>query len=357
MIRKSAGFSLVEIMVGLTVGLLGILVIFQMFTISEANKRTTTSGGDAIQNGAIALYSIERDARMAGFGFNDPNFIGCNVDAYDAGPPPPAAPLPRDFNFTLAPLLIAQGGDNDALGNGQDSDSITLMYGNSGDVIMGYELITIAGANDPYEIGSQFGFTQANGELYVIAQPGIDCTLGQIVSTGLNGGSFLIQHGTGSYIDENGVAQPVRYNKTGGLGNAYTNAAKLFKLGALPQHVTYSVADGSLISTALIQNTTEIVADGIVNLQAQYGIDTGTDGIIDAWQPALGATPPARVIALQLALVVRVSQRNPACNVTQIAPAWTGGTFDLSADPDWQCFRYKVFQTTVPLRSMIWRPV
>jgi type IV pilus assembly protein PilW len=36
-------------------------------------------------------------------------------------------------------------------------------------------------------------------------------------------------------------------------------------------------------------------------------------------------------------------------------PAWSGGTFDLSADPNWQCYRYRVFETTVPLRNWIWK--
>ncbi|HAC90547.1 MAG TPA: hypothetical protein DCF63_07915, partial [Planctomycetaceae bacterium] len=193
--KNVKGFSLVEIMVGMTVGLIGMVVIFQVFSVSEANKRSTTSGGDAMQNGALALYNIERDVRMAGFGFNDPDFIGCNVDAHDNG---------RDFNFTLAPLIIVQG----AVEN-KDPDTISVMYGNSGDVMVGYELITIAGPNDPYEIGSQFGFNQANGELMIVSEAGRDCTLAQSVSTGLNGGSFLIQHGTGSYVDRDGGAQPV----------------------------------------------------------------------------------------------------------------------------------------------------
>jgi len=44
---KSKGFSLVEIMVGLTIGMFGILIMMQVFAIAEETKRTTTSGGDA----------------------------------------------------------------------------------------------------------------------------------------------------------------------------------------------------------------------------------------------------------------------------------------------------------------------
>jgi len=349
--RHARGFSLVEIMVGMTVGLLGMIVIFQVFSVSEANKRSTTSSGDSTQNGAIALFNIERDARMAGFGFNERAFIGCNVDARDNNDGG------RDFNFTLAPMLITQGADNDANGVGQDPDRVTIMHGNSGDLMLGYDLISTAGPNDDYEIPSQFGFTQANGELFVLAQTGIDCTLGQIVSTLLSGGSFVIKHGTGSYVDQNGDFQSVRYNKTGGLGNTYTNAARLFKLGSSPTHAQYSIVNNNLSSFNIFTNTTEVVADAIVNLQALYGIDTGVDGIVDVWQPALGANPAANVVALRVGLVARISERQPACNVTTVQPSWMGGDFDLSADPDWQCFRYRVFQTTVPLRSMIWRPL
>ncbi|MGB8856654.1 MAG: prepilin-type N-terminal cleavage/methylation domain-containing protein, partial [Burkholderiales bacterium] len=57
---KQSGFSLVEVMVGLLIGLLGTIVIFQVFSISEGQKRTTTSGNDANQSGVFALYTLER---------------------------------------------------------------------------------------------------------------------------------------------------------------------------------------------------------------------------------------------------------------------------------------------------------
>ena len=172
----------------------------------------------------------------------------------------------------------------------------------------------------------------------------------------MSGGSFLVQHASGSYVDASGVAQPVVYNKNTGLGNSYTNAAKLFKLGSQPRNVQYSIVNNALSSYAIIQNTAETVADGIVNMQALYGIDAGSDGIVDAWQPTLGAAVLSQVVAVRLALVARVGKREAGCTATTAAPSWMGGTFNLSADPDWQCYRYKVFQTTVPLRSMIWRP-
>lgn len=64
----ASGFSLVEVLVGVVIGLIGILVMFQLLTVSQAQRRTTTSGGDAQQSGMISLYLLERDLRQAGYG-------------------------------------------------------------------------------------------------------------------------------------------------------------------------------------------------------------------------------------------------------------------------------------------------
>jgi len=49
------------------------------------------------------------------------------------------------------------------------------------------------------------------------------------------------------------------------------------------------------------------------------------------------------------------------CSTTTSAPSWSGGTISVNKNPDgtananWQCYRYKTFETTVPLRNMIGR--
>jgi len=75
---------MVELMVAMLIGLIGMIIIFQVFEVSEGIKRTTTSGGDAHRNGAIALYVMEHDLRNAGMGFNDVSYAGCKIVAYDS---------------------------------------------------------------------------------------------------------------------------------------------------------------------------------------------------------------------------------------------------------------------------------
>jgi len=99
---RASGFSLVEIMVAMVIGLIGILVIFQVFSVSESYRRTATGGGDAQQAGAVALYVLEHEMRQAGWGFNSQNAIGCNVQAYDKTQGVLAA-------YTLVPLRPRPG--------------------------------------------------------------------------------------------------------------------------------------------------------------------------------------------------------------------------------------------------------
>ena len=65
---SQAGFSLVELMVGLVIGLLATLAIMQVFGAFEEQKRSTSGTADAQTNGSVALYNLQRDVRLAGFG-------------------------------------------------------------------------------------------------------------------------------------------------------------------------------------------------------------------------------------------------------------------------------------------------
>lgn len=105
-IKANAGFSLVDVMVGMVIALLGVIIIFQVFSVSEGIKRTTTSGGDALQNGASALFALERSLKEAGYGI----FSSTNL-----------APLPADPAGT-APVTIVPGAAANL------SDSIVMNY-------------------------------------------------------------------------------------------------------------------------------------------------------------------------------------------------------------------------------------
>lgn len=383
--RRQGGFTLVELMVGMLIGLVATVVMFQVFAVSEGQKRTTTYAGDAQQNASASLFTVERDARMAGYGLNYFPLLGCAIRGW-------YEPGGAAFTLTLAPVVITNG----AAGA---PDAITFMFGSS-DMFMAPAKITqsMPSPSATFKVDNRFGFNE--GDLVIAAEGGKDCTLAQVSGVpGTPGNSDNVIHNSGNYTDPDGNNRATEYNKPSGLGVAYgawnpvTNSGgRLYNIGSLPTVVTYQVqttaqfASPTLTVTNALTpgaaNATQIISDGIVQLQAQYGYDGNGDGRIDPasasvatiaygntdqWGDSMpaGTVPGAewqKVIAVRLAVVARSGtpeKPNPTtgvCDTTTAAPTWqrAGRTIDLSANANWQCYRYRLFEVVVPLRNMMW---
>jgi type IV pilus assembly protein PilW len=371
--RRLAGFSVVELMVAVMIGIIASIVIFQVYGVFESQKRTTTSAGDAQQNGLAALLYLERDARMAGYGINGyVPLLGCTVNAYDANGA-------RSFTFPLAAVQIAKGASTSA------PDAITYVYGSSSQRVYQSKLTQANTSGQTFnKIDSSFGHFV--GDLIILGQAGQPCTMRQVTAVP-------------STFDEVDHAAGARYNNTGGppVYTAWDNTAQsgglIFNLGSTlagnPQPVvaTYSVANSQLSYWNQIQASAgSAIVEGIVHLRAQYGLDANGDGFIQSseWQdgcttasqlPVGAGTPPAciapaasdwaKILAIRIAVVARSAQPerpDPAtgnCTTTTTSPTWTGGTLDLNltAVPDNKCYRYRVFETSVAVRNSIWKPL
>ena len=96
---------------------------------------------------------------------------------------------------------------------------------------------------------------------------------------------------------------------------------------------------------------------GVVSIRAQYGRDTNADGYVDVYDNTAPASA-TDVVAVQLAVVARSGQLEK----TAVSPAtlvlWNGGTTAnggaITLNAAAQLYRYKVYQTTIPLRNVLW---
>ncbi|MGZ8993793.1 MAG: PilW family protein [Burkholderiaceae bacterium] len=353
-INNSRGMSLVEVLISMVISLVVTLAAYQTFAASEGYRRAATGGGDATFSGSIGMYAMQRDLRMAGYGINTAAVLGCTVLAYDEGVAPS-----RQFNFTLAPVVITQG----AAGA---PDTIEVSYSSTDAVPVPVRLTqALPSAASVYHVDNGFGIVA--GQLLIVAEPGLDCTLQQATNTPSlenPGQRDRLHHSSGNYTGPFGTQVAARYNKPGGLGPNYSLAGVVYAIGQAPVLSRYYIQNENLVvDPVLLGNVAQPVAAGIVQLQAQYGRDMDADGVIDVWTEAAPANPVewAGLIAVRLALVARsaVGERADAdgnCAVTTVAPTWAGGNLDLSARADWRCFRYRVFESTISLRNMIWRP-
>ncbi len=391
----SRGFSMVELMVAMVISLIGVIIIFQVFETSEGVRRTATSGGDAQQNGAVALYFMERDLRNAGMGINDTIYAGCNMIGSDSDRTTPNFP-PLGNPMILAPAFITAGA------NAKTPDQLTVFYGSQ--IQIGNSTTLVANMilpTSPLAVQSRFAFRP--GDLLLLLEPGSgkNCVFMEVTSLPATP-SNQVNHDPGAY----GASFAARFNPAAGMGVTYggantANVTRVFNLGNLhddvnfpaSQNVTrpvynlYSVAANNALtaSNAFVISSgvpavpaVNSVADNIVHMRADYGVDDGVnngsvtyntvyaanDGIVDRY---ISATPNwSQVIAVRVAVVARSAlAEKPAaggatCDTTTVPPTWSGDTggarsFDLSADANWKCYRYRVFETTVPLRNWIWK--
>ena len=368
------GFSLVEIMVGMVIGLLGIIIITQIFALAEGQKRTTTSGADAQTNGNIALYTIERDVRQAGYGLNL-SALGCNTRTsingfmatnMEQGPY-------ANGTIVLAPVIIVDGGTNaagDAL-----PDTLRTLYSTN---LMSSLPQTLQASHAQAATQGQIGstFNMANLDMVVFFETGKDCALAQV--SGAPPSATTFNHNPGLNPDWNNSAI---FPAAG-----YGTGANVFELGtmAFRRYFIDQVNNNLRIHEVTSNGSTGVVnaitsAGEIVNLQAQYGKDSGAhaghvagDNIVDTWDTVTpGLVPPSgagtnaqwqQIIAVRIAILARSGQYEKpdpvlGCTATTTAPTWTGGTMAVPPYPNAglpSCYRYKAFETVVPVRNVIW---
>jgi type IV pilus assembly protein PilW len=385
--HKAGGFSLVELMVSVVIGMLALLFATRLLTGSEQNRQSAMGGSDSMQNGMLALFSISGDAGQAGFGLNSTLAIGCNTKFSDKGGGYTLATASRNATAIqpLAPVVIEP--------NAGGADKVTFYSGTS---VAGTPALRVLVS---YASGSRidvdripYGFDEHDVILVVPEPAGGDCALAEL--------SEDPNHGPGAQYLVVGETNGSRFN-TGDLGASFTgSASRVFNLGPAKalSFRTWSVADGFLrLSATNIGSSAaaSAVADNIVSLKAQYGFDTRVG---DAFQPGAGLQVKKwssamidadgdavtggpgdwqRIAAVRLAVVAR--SKNPerpaagkACSATPDADQPVA--FDAKAPAsvaavpvtvnvavagdsvDWHCYRYRVFETIVPFRNASWRP-
>jgi type IV pilus assembly protein PilW len=387
--HTAGGFSLVELMVSVVIGMLALLFALRLLTGSEQNRQSAMGGSDSMQNGMLALFSISGDAGQAGYGINDPIVAGCDTVFSDASKGKfTMASASRGVATIqpLAPVVI----ESQATG----PDKVTFYSGTSALGAATMRVLTsYASGTRVYVDRIPYGFSQGDAILVAPVQVGGKCAVAQLSESPAD-----LPPPPGQQYVVIGQGNAYRFN-SGGLGATFGGgAARIFNLGpgrALSFH-TWSVSDAYLRLSATDNGsdaTAAPVADNIVSLKAQYGFDTRVGSafdpsagmqltkwsstMIDADGDGVAGSPYdwQRIAAVRLAVVARSKNperaaKNAACSATAdkpvafaaAAPAGVAATpvsidVAVTGDPvDWHCYRYRVFETVVPFRNASWRP-
>lgn len=351
------GFSLIELMISVVIGLLGVMVIFQVLSVWDSRKRTATAGSDAQIAGNIGMFNLERDLRLAGYGFGSvpDNVIGCDVQAWNANS--------VASNFAFLPVQITQGaGATTGTGEGGAPDTITVLYGNSNFFVDTQRFTFSTGTSKRSQ--SRTGIMR--GDLLVIsdnpATAGTaNCALIEVTDDS-DTDRLTFSHTQTIYQSASGPTRASRFNAAAGTSFAFVTG-RLFNLGPSPARNVWQIRDGSALAytNTIMATPMQDVGEGIVDLQAQYGV-----GSPMTWT-ASAPTNWGQVQAIRVAILSRSQKFEPTA-ITRDAPTYFGGSLSFnmknvfgasSSDVpnhalNWRNYRYRVYEKVIPLRNVIW---
>jgi type IV pilus assembly protein PilW len=339
------GFSLVELMVAMAIGGIAVVIIMQIFLAAEKNKRTTMGGDDVLTSGTVAFTQLQSALRQSGQGLSSPLLLGCSITGLPSG----------KTVTTLAPVVINHSSTEIASGD-TNTDTLRVMYGSGNGSPEGDFITSVDGANmAKLTMSAPTAFAKDD---YVIAtnqtRPAT-CAL------------------TLSRVKAAPVGAVVEL--TSAL--ASTSFDTLFNLGPNPRFLAFAVRSGRLTQCNVFTSDCSAaaswteVSDGVVSMRAQYALDTNTpmDGRFDVFNQGAISTQCdiAKVLAVRMALVIRNAEAEKSDQPTTAQPTWagssgtnvhaitlTGPTGDTDA---WKRYRYRVLESTAPLRNITWQGV
>ena len=325
------GFTLIEIMVAMTIGLVISALVVTIFSASSRTYKAADTVGALQETGRVAMETIDRDVQMAGF-------RGCNSNNVESsGPLVNVITLPNAYVNDL------------------------------GTPIQGYEY-TGPGWTPalPGVIAGAAPAPAAGSDVLVVRVPvGTPATLsGAMVSAtsdvplfsaaGFNAGDnvFIANCDQTAAFRVTGIAGTSLRHIVGPNSNA--SLGKVFDVDALVMRFethAYYVAPSSRnpateTSLWMMINAgapVEVVED-VQGLQIQYGEDTDADYVANVFRKANNVVDFTQVVALQVNLLLRGTRSNEAQQITNYV--FNGQTV-APADG----YTRRVYTATIQLRN------
>lgn len=344
-----AGFSLVELLVSLVLGVLLVTAAVNVLLGNLQTFRTTESSSRMQENGRFIIEQLRRDIRHAGYygcryllvnenprgtGALDPGLIRNTLN-----PAPPAAPA-YTFDFTLPVIGYERlsGAWSPALPTNtlitspleDDRFDILVVSGmrSAGVLVDDHPPSTPPGQNS-LQVSSGHGLEV--GDIVMVS----DCTsaaIFQITSTA----SDNIAHTTGSGTPG---------NHTDALGRSFSDA-EVHELDRAAFYVTNDAVTGR---PSLFRNDRELVPD-VEGFRVFFGIDNTLNRRVDEYVPASGVTNWANVLAVRVELLLSSGEAD-GFTERPVSLPFAGGTF-IPADAD-DSRLYQVYSVTVGLRNRL----
>jgi type IV pilus assembly protein PilW len=343
--QKAHGFSLIELMVSIVIGMILIAGVLSIFVSSKVTYTSNEKTGRLQENGRVALDFLSHDLRSAGYqgcarnmeytpAINTPaallwSFVfplqGYESDG--AGGYSPAAPaLP-----TLSPAPIP------------DSDVI-VVHMPVRDTRMTRVQTPMATSSDVITVLNTTPAPAAVGQVMMIT----DCKYYSVFQVR----TYTPGTPNGTIGHAAGGTNPG--NATGNIGTAYRAGARVVALQTVIYYLANDPATGEpgLYRQTGATQPAELLIDGVQALQVAYGEDTTGDRIADGYTSATGVTNWYDVVSVTLSMLVRSEESgtNVDGNTYTLLDASLGGQ---TLGPYSDRRQRMVFTTTIALRNRV----
>jgi type IV pilus assembly protein PilW len=332
--RRECGITLVDVVVALVLALFTIVVVSQSFVVIQTIRRSVSAAADAHGTAVFALQTLAIAAENAGAG------IAQAASAFDS------CPVSADIATTLRPvsLVITDGGRADR------PDTLAVRQSFSTRALPArFVAAAVAGnsflveAVDGFEIGDRVIASSRTGQ----------CAIADVTAVTPGGPSSTR------------IRWPIsRRHRSLNLGTAAA--------GRRPDDVT------TLRKTDLANgDAPNPLLSNVANLKFQYGIYSDGDGLLDTWvaADAAGGWSAANVLAAPRTMLDRIKALRIGIIARTEYPDRTQTRgfhwvlFDCERDDKTTCpgrlegtiaaataggYRYRVLETVVPLRNLLW---
>jgi type IV pilus assembly protein PilW len=327
------GFTLIEVMVAMTIGLIISALVVTIFSASSTTYHAADTLGALQETGRVALDSIDRDVQMAGF-------RGCNSNNVEnSGPLINVITAPNAFSHDLGAAI--QG--HEYTGPGWTPALPPAITGAAPAPVAGSDVLvvrvavgtpgTLSGpmvsATSDIPLFSAAGFN-ANDTAFIA-----DCNeTAAFTVTGIAGTS--LRHVVGAF------------NTNASLGRVFDVDALVMRFETHAYYVAPSSRNPAtetslwMLSSAAA-GPVEVVED-VEGLQIQYGEDTDADYVANVFHKANAVVDFTQVVALQVNLLLRGAASNEAQMVTNYV--FNGRTV-VPADR----YTRRVYTATIQLRN------
>lgn len=317
--KQSYGFSLIELMVAMVVGLVIISGAFSLHSTTRKTQQVSEAQMDMVADARFAIEMIGYDLRHAGVwgGTNRAGLVDCRYRG-SAG-----ASCTATSAGEARPVAL---GSDCAEGWYYDLD-VAVFASNDSNPFSG----TCIPAAEGYVAASdvlQIRYAEATPPTALLASQAY-------VRSHFNGGRIFI-----------GTTQPVL--------DSFDTSSNNHELHAYAYYVsnfTDAAGDGipslrraALINGPAIQNQTLI--SGVTDLQVQFGLDLDGDKVVDTYANPSAGMDPSQVLAAKIWLLMRTDDKQ---NITKAKTFSLAGT-DVTKGADG--YRYFMVSSVVNLRNL-----